>query len=201
LALAALALLSGCGAMRPVDGEQAARLPLYEARAARLELLPNWSLEGRLAVSDERDGGSGFLSWRQQPGASRMDFHGALGRGAWRLQAREDGAELEFADGRQYRADSIDELVRAQVGWEVPVETLAWWVRGLVAPGRFQRRVLDEEGHLSLLQQDGWNIEFGRYATAGSEAMPLKMTARQQDRTVKLAIRKWELSAAHEQPH
>lgn len=194
-------LLPGCGAMRPLDTEQAARLPLYEERAARLEMLDSWGLEGRLAVSDESDGGSGFLSWRQEPGSARMDFHGALGRGAWRLQAREDGAELEFADGRRYRADSIDELVRAQVGWEVPVETLAWWVRGLVAPGRFQRRVLDEEGRLSLLQQDGWNIEFGRYATTGGEALPLKMTARQQDRTVKLAIRKWELSGSHEQPH
>jgi hypothetical protein len=28
--------------------------------------------------------------------------------------------------------------------------------------------------------------------------MPLKLTARQQDRTVKLAIRKWELPEAHE---
>jgi outer membrane lipoprotein LolB len=121
-----------------------------------------------------------------------------LGAAAWRLLADADGAELEFADGRRYRADSIDELVRAQVGWQLPVEALAWWVRGLAAPGRLQQRVLDEEGRLSLLQQEGWLIEFGRYAVVGGETMPARMTARQQDRTVKLAVRKWELSGSHE---
>jgi len=198
LLAAAIAQLPGCATVRPLDAEQAARLPLYEQRAARLELRQTWALEGRLAVSDDRDGGSGVLSWRQRPGNSRMDFHGALGRGAWRLLAGADGAELEFADGRQYRADSIDDLVRGQIGWAVPVEALAWWVRGLAAPGKLQHRVLDEEGRLSLLQQDGWRIEFGRYGTVEGEAMPAKMTARQDDRTVKLAIRKWELSGAHD---
>ena len=196
---AALTQAPGCGTVQPLDTEQAARLPLYQERAARLGLQQSWSLEGRLAISDESDGGSGFLSWQQQPGSSRMDFHGALGRGAWRLLAGADGAELEFADGRQYRADSIDELLRAQVGWPVPVDALAWWVRGLAAPGELQQRILDAEGRLSLLQQDGWRIEFGRYDMVGGEAMPAKMTARQQDRTVKLAVRKWKLSGSHEQ--
>lgn len=196
---AALALTPGCVSIRPVDTEQTARLPLYEERAARLGLQDSWALEGRLAISDDSDGGSGFLSWQQQPGVSRMDFHGALGRGAWRLLAGVNGAELEFADGRRYRADSIDELVRHQVGWQVPVEALAWWVRGLAAPGDPQQRVLDEEGRLSLLQQDGWQIEFGRYGMFDGEAMPARMTARQRDRTVKLAIRKWDLSGSHEQ--
>jgi outer membrane lipoprotein LolB len=167
----ALAHAPGCSSVRPLDTEQAARLPLYEERAARLG---------------------------QQPGGSRMDFHGALGRGAWRLLADTNGAELEFADGRRYRAESIDELVRAQVGWPVPVEALAWWVRGLAAPGKLQQRVLDEEGRLSLLQQGGWHIEFGRYGMTDGEAMPARMIARQQDRSVKLAIRKWELSGSHE---
>jgi len=198
LLAAAVSQLPGCGAMRPLDDEQASRLPLYEQRAARLALRESWALEGRLAVSDDRDGGSGVLSWRQQPGNSRMDFHGALGRGAWRLLAGHEGAELVFADGRRYSAGSIDDLVRGQIGWNVPLEALAWWVRGLAAPGKLQHRVLDEEGRLSLLQQDGWNIEFSRYGTVDGEAMPGKMTARQEDRTVKLAIRKWELSGSHD---
>jgi outer membrane lipoprotein LolB len=192
------ALLAGCSAVRPLDSEQAAWQPLYEQRAARLGPLETWALQGRLAMSDSGDGGSGNLSWRQRPDSSRMDFHGALGRGAWRLQAGEAGAEIEFADGRLYRADSIDALVRGQVGWQVPVAALAWWVRGLAAPGEVEKSVLDENGVLMLLQQDGWNIEYGRYGVVDGELMPLKLTARQEDRTVKLAIRKWELPETHE---
>jgi outer membrane lipoprotein LolB len=193
LLLLTAGLLSACGAMQPQDADQAARLPLYQQRMARLGPLDSWALEGRLAVRDAEDGGTGFLSWRQQQGDSRMDFHGALGRGAWRLLAADAGAELEFADGRQFRADSIDALVRSQVGWNVPVEMLSWWVRGLAAPGKVRQKVLDEEGRLSELNQHGWSIEYGRYGRVGDETMPLKLTARQADRSVKLAISKWLL--------
>jgi outer membrane lipoprotein LolB len=187
--------------MPPLDSEQRMRAPLYEQRLARLSGVDSWALEGRLAVSDDADGGSGQLSWRQDNGSSRMDFHGALGRGAWRLLADGRGAELEFADGTLHRARSIDSLVRRQVGWAVPVEALAWWVRGLAAPGRVQQRVLDEEGRLSQLRQDGWDIEFARYGPVdglgGDLSMPLRMTARHADRTVKLAVRRWELPGAN----
>lgn len=193
-------VLVACSAVPPLDSEQRIRAPLYEQRVARLSGVDAWALEGRLAVSDDADGGSGQLNWRQDGGGSRMDFHGALGRGAWRLLADESGAELEFADGTLHRARSIDSLVRRQVGWAVPVEALAWWVRGLAAPGRVQRRLLDEEGRLSELLQDGWDIEFARYGPVsglgGGLTMPMRMTARQADRTVKLAIRRWELPGA-----
>ena len=171
---------------------------LYEQRQARLSQVDEWILEGRLAVSDAEDGGSGQLRWRHAEHHVRMDFHGALGRGAWRLEADPAGAELTFADGRRSRADSVDALVRAEIGWPVPVESLAWWVRGLAAPGGFPVRELDEEGRLSELQQDGWAIEFGRYGAVGDEQLPMRMTARQDGRTVKLAVRKWQLAMPDE---
>jgi outer membrane lipoprotein LolB len=199
LAALAVCLLAACSTVRPLDGEQAERQPLYEDRLARLGPIDSWTLEGRLAISDDQDGGSGFLQWRHESGDSRMDFHGALGRGAWRLEAGRNGAELEFADGRIYRADTIDALVRGQVGWKVPVDKLSWWVRGLAAPGRVERRALDEAGRLSQLDQFGWSIEYGRYGAVGDNTMPLKMTARQADRTVKLVVRKWELPGGQTQ--
>jgi len=195
------ALLSACSAVQPTDSEQAARENRYESRLGRLSKLDAWSLEGRLAISTESDGGSGYFSWRELGDSSRMDFHGALGRGAWRLVADANGAVLELADGSSHRADTVDELVRKQVGWEIPVDTLAWWVRGLAAPGKIQRRVLDEQGKLLELGQRDWSIEYGRYRAVGGEQLPAKMTARQAEKSVKLAIRNWELAAgqaAHE---
>lgn len=197
-ALLAALLLAACAAVPPPDRAQRDRAPLYEQRLERLREVDDWSLEGRLAINDSRDGGSGQLRWQQRDGSSRMDFRGALGRGAWRLQADPAGAELEFADGRLHRAESVDALVRAEVGWPVPVESLAWWIRGLAAPGPVQQRVLDEQGRLSELRQGDWNIEFGRYGSVGDVSMPMRITARQDERTVKLAIRKWQLAAPDE---
>jgi outer membrane lipoprotein LolB len=194
----AASLLAACASLPPEGEEQAQREPLYLQRAALLQQVEAWALEGRLAVSDDRDGGSGSFQWQNGAGDSRMAFHGALGRGAWRLEADERGAELVFADGTTHRAATVDALVREQLGWRVPIEALDWWVRGLAAPGAVQQRSLDPQGRLSDLQQDGWLIEYGRYGSVGDVTMPFRMTARQEGRTVKIAVKKWRLSSQND---
>lgn len=165
----------------------------YGSRAAELSALDSWTLEGKLAVNDGNDGGSGKLRWQEGDEQSRMDFHGALGRGAWRLVSGPGGAELELADGRAYQAASVSELVRGQLGWSVPVEALSWWVLGLQAPGSADARAFEADGTLKSLSQQGWNIEFDRYREHDGFNMPMKVTARQAEKSVKLAVRQWEL--------
>jgi outer membrane lipoprotein LolB len=123
-----------------------------------------------------------------------MDFHGALGRGAWRLEADEMGAVLTQSDGEILRSDTVDELVREQLGNEVPVSALAWWIRGLAAPGKPQRLVLDEGGRPTGLSQEGWQIEFERYRDFAGQQLPQRITARQGEWTIKLAIREWSMA-------
>jgi outer membrane lipoprotein LolB len=186
-------LLAGCSTLPPDAAERVARAQLYETRMDRLGALTAWSLQGRLAVNDGQDGGSGTLFWQQWDDSARMNFHGALGRGAWQLQAEDDAAVLELADGRRFEAGSVDELVRTELGWQIPVDSLAWWVRGLAAPGAYEQRSLDQDGRLLSLSQRGWIIEFGRYRPVGAIDLPLKLTARSADRSVKLAVRDWRI--------
>lgn len=194
--LATLALIQGCSSVpRAPTAEDPDWLARYEARSAAVAAAANWTLDGRLAVSDENDGGSGRLRWREEPGSVRLDFHAALGRGAWRLRSGPGGAELELASGERYGAASVEELVREQLGWHIPAVSLAWWVRGVQAPGAFRDRVPGPDGTLSELVQDGWRIEYGKYREVGGILLPLKVTARQRDRTVKLAVRDWAIGA------
>ena len=179
--------------MQPAVMDEPGRVRLYEMKSGRLLAFSHWNLVGRLAVSNSEDGGSGNFKWKKNKGDSQMDFHGALGRGAWRLVADSAGAELELADGTNYRADSIDELVRLQLGWEIPVDSLSWWVRGLVAPGEYGERKIDNEGDLVELLQNGWHIEYGRYSAVEGIRLPARLTARKADWKVKLVVRDWLL--------
>lgn len=190
--LAAALLLPACSTIPTTDSGDPARLEQYETRVRAISKLEAWSLRGRLAVNDENDGGSGTLHWQESPGGTRMDFHGAMGRGAWRLVSGSGKAELELADGQRYAAETVGELVRGQLGWSIPVENLSWWVRGVQAPGRTDQRILGGDGSLSFLSQSGWDIEFGRYRDVQGLSLPLKLTARQGGKMVKLAIRDWE---------
>lgn len=188
-------LVAACSSL-PEAGqpENAERVRLYGEYFNRLSAFNRWIVSGRLAVSGEEDGGSGNFKWRKDSLESRIDFHGALGRGAWQLEADEAGARLELADGSVYRAASVDQLVRGQLGWEIPVDKLSWWVRGLAAPGAVEKQMLDEQGNLRELLQDGWAIEFGKYRVYEGFRLPARLTARQDKWKVKLALRGWELA-------
>ena len=186
--------LSACSTIPPGSQELAARSLLYEDRQEQLVEAVSWSLQGRLAVRNDQDGGSGSFRWLEQPQNTQMDFHGTLGRGAWRLVAEPAGVVLERADGSSQRAGTIDEMVQGELGWAIPVDALSWWVRGLAAPGEVERRMLNETGSLAELQQLDWTIEYGRYRSFQGLELPVKMTARRQDVSVKLAVKDWDLS-------
>ncbi len=191
-------LISACSVVPTGEIDQASRVLLYQAKSGALAEAQQWALTGRLAVNDGNDGGSGHLNWQQHGQTSRMSFHGALGRGAWQLYADENGAVLEWADGKVHRADNVGELIEQRLGWMIPVNALVWWVRGLTAPGEWELRQLDEQGNLEKLNQLGWNIEYGKYRDAGSAFMPMKLTARRQSYTVKFAIQDWDLVASRD---
>ena len=197
LACALVALVLQACSTVPTSGQDE-RLARHEIRKTDLDGIEHWAIEARLAVKDGSDGGSGKLHWREGVDRRRMEFHGALGRGAWRLESTAGGAELELADGRLYQAGSVGELVRDQLGWSIPVEALSWWVLGLEAPGSFESRSLEENGVLLALSQQGWEIEFDRYREVDGIDMPHKMTARRADKSVKLAVRQWTLGSGHE---
>jgi outer membrane lipoprotein LolB len=74
--------------------ESAAAVMAYQTRLKELQPLDQWTLRGRLAISDGMEGGSGNLIWQNDGDKTRMSFHGAMGKGAWRLQADPSGAGL-----------------------------------------------------------------------------------------------------------
>lgn len=194
--LAVTVALAACSSVPKAAPDAAQRQVLYQQRLVALESRDHWALRARLAINSADDGGSGVLNWSRQADNQRMDFHGALGRGAWRLQADRNGVVLTQSDGETLHSDTIDELVREQLGHDVPVSALAWWIRGLAAPGNPEWISLDEAGRPDALVQQGWNIEFERYRAFGDQQLPQRITARQGEWTVKLAVRDWSLSPA-----
>jgi outer membrane lipoprotein LolB len=188
-------LLTACASAPSTDGtlSKTERKKRYESRAAIIQMHQSWALDGKLAVSDGEDGGSGKLKWRTQPGLSELDFRGTFGRGAWQLAIRPGRSVLNLANGDTWEASDVSILVRKHVGWDVPVDALQWWVRGLAAPGRYSSRDIDDSGRLTLLSQDGWNVEYQRYQEFAGMALPTKLEARSGDHQVKLVMRSWNI--------
>lgn len=192
LALAVL-LFPGCAPLGSRPAENIAYAQAYQLRLEQLQPLEIWAIDARLAIGDGREGGSGNLSWVHDFSETRMSFRGLMGKGAWNLRASTSGAKLELANGSVYRAPSLDQLVLQQVGWRVPVDALSWWIKGLAHPGDWESRVLDADGRLQSLRQSGWEVNFSGYGEVEGVWLPVKITARRGDYSVKMVVRKWRL--------
>jgi len=185
-------LLNACTAV-DVREAGAPDQQIYLDRANRIAAFEQWGLVGRLSLDDGEDGGSGKLRWEVRSTASDLDFHGAMGRGAWQLQVRPDGAMLREADGHVQVATDVNSLMQDRVGWSVPVDALAWWVRGLRAPGIIEFEEFDTDGRLLSLRQFGWAVDFKRYRSVDDMALPVRLEAQRDSHRVKLAIGSWRL--------
>lgn len=193
LALLVLSVLLGaCATRAPVPQDREAAWEAHEAQAARLAKIEDWYLSGKLSVDDGEDGGSGRLDWAVNGDRARLEFVGALGRGAWNLDIRTDGARLEKADGKVVQAATVDELVEFELGWRIPVNALQRWVLGLPAEDAPAGLSLGTDGKLHVMTQHGWRIEYERYRGFQGFDLPTRLEATRGERRVKLAIVDWQ---------
>ena len=190
--LIALHACSNVAVKEPVFDKQAA----YQDRAGKLAAVTQWGFVGRISLDDGEQGGSGRLQWSVEQQNSVLDFHGALGRGAWHLEIGPEGALLREANGIEQTAAGVNSLIQERMGWSIPVDALQWWVRGLSAPGISDIEELDPAGLLIHLEQFDWSVDFNRYDSDAGIALPVRLDARRGNYRVKLAVSSWLMTAA-----
>ena len=173
----------------------------FQDRTVRLTAISEWGLAGKISLDDGDQGGSGKLKWDVGPGQSELDFHGAMGRGAWRLKMGPEGAQLKLADGTEQTAADVNDLIREHIGWPVPLDALQWWARGLAAPGIIENEQFGSEGLLVSLRQFGWNVDFNRYDSVEDIELPVRLKATRNNYRVKLAISRWRMDVSHDEPN
>lgn len=179
-------LLTGCASL-PV-----APPPDAEAQQ-RLESLEQWSLSGRVAVSDGREGFSAALDWRQDGERAEIGLRGPLGSGALRIGI--DGGHLSLDDGHgQVLSGGEARAVLAQrLGVDLPVGQLRYWIRGLPAPGGVPQLERGPAGEILGLSQDGWRLRYSNHQDAGELRLPGRVELAAGEVRVRMVIRDWRL--------
>ncbi|HNQ04900.1 MAG TPA: lipoprotein insertase outer membrane protein LolB [Thiobacillaceae bacterium] len=187
-----LLLLSGC-AQLPGFGSSSSP-PLHLAKPPE-----SFRLQGRVSVKSGEENFSGGMSWLHRPREETLLLSTPLGQGVAELHATPQGVSLTDAKGHRYQADDAEQLVRQVVGMTLPVKGLTWWVVGHPRPGIPFAAEAGAEGRLAMLQQDGWRIEFSRYAAQAAADgsaldLPGRLVARRgEDLEVRLVVDAWDL--------
>jgi outer membrane lipoprotein LolB len=190
LSVAALSLAACAGQVRRTIPPDAAKLAQQSARESTLAARGDWSLRGRLGVSDGRDSGSGSLEWSQQVSTFRFSVHAPVTGKTWVLSGDDTHARLDGVREQPIEGDDAASLLRRELGWEVPVTELRYWVRAQRAPGTAIIEFRDD-GLPALIAQAGWTVRYLDYDLSQAPPLPSKVFATRGDRKVRLAIREW----------
>lgn len=196
-ALFCVMLLVGC-VRQPVRELPPASVAAAErSQAARLAVLDahrQWSLQGRVALSNGSNGGSGRIDWQQDGARYVVSLSAPITRQSWRLSGDDTAATLEGMASGPRSGHDAQTLLREATGWVIPVQALSSWVRGAadgaLAPAAM---VYGPEGRLASLQQTGWTIAYSQWQSQpglGIE-LPTRLDATRDNARVRLVIDHW----------
>ncbi len=187
VALALLAALAaGCAAVPDRPLPQSAQTA-WQARQTRLGQMTSWQIQGRLSARTAEEGWQASVRWVREQDRHEIDLWGPLGRGHLRISQDRFGAELLDSERNRYRAESGEALLLDTTGWQLPLEGLNYWVRGIPMPQSPAQEVLDGWGRLQRLRQLGWQIDFLRYERSAGFELPSKLYLRRQQSEIEQA--------------
>lgn len=169
--------LSGCTALP--SAERTARPDQPE--------LGQFALNGRVSINHRGERRSAGLRWTHLARSDEILLLAPLGQTAARMYQDQGGATLE-SDGKYYQADDVERLMQQVLDWHLPLGGLHHWVLGLPATDSPAQVMRDEEGRLSRLEQDGWEVRYLRYA----DALPSRLQLTHEDLQVLLLIDDWD---------
>lgn len=146
----------------------------------------HWRLEGRLAVSDGHDSGSGSVTWEQEGEYFMIGLRAPISGQSWRLSGDAELCTLEGLKPYPLTAATPEALLERELGWHLPVAALRDWLRG--RPMNVDVPVeRDANGFVSGFVEAGWTISYRDFR----DGRPTRITARKPPYQVRLAIKSW----------
>jgi outer membrane lipoprotein LolB len=165
-----------------------------DARVAMIGALPAWSMSGRVAVSNGKDGGSGRIEWKQQGERFDVALSAPVTRQSWRVTGGEGEALLEGLSGGPRSGPDAGELVFEATRWRIPVDALSDW---LMATTHFNGRThYGADGRVDRIDENGWVVTYADWTTVeGGMELPGRIEATQGEARVRLVVDTWSLGA------
>lgn len=190
LPLLCLFLLAACAPLHL--REDNATLAAQRERETAVLARTRWQFSGRIAVSNGEDGGNADVEWRQDGANYDLRLRAPVTGKNWRLHGDARSAVLEGVREQPLRGANAAELLAREANWQLPVNELEYWVRGLRAPGARAELTFDEAQRPARLLQSGWTIEYRDYFGDAEPALPRKVFATKGKHRVRLFIESWQ---------
>lgn len=160
-------------------------------RPVQAELAP-FAFNGRVAARHNGERSSAGVRWTHRGAEDEILLLAPLGQTVARIFSDAQGVLLETS-GQKYFEQDAETLTERVLGWHLPLSGLRYWVLALPAAGTEAVIERTENGQIRVLRQDGWEINYIRYAAATPDSLPLRLTLQRDGMFIQLMIDEWEI--------
>jgi len=185
--LGASLLVTSCADISP----QRPDAPHWNEQVEQLSALTRWSAHGKLAIRTEDQSESANLDWQQEGRNTHILLTGPMGLGATAIES--DRNTLQVSRNGDTQTFDISSAGAGEVinGWDLPLQQLPFWIRGLPFPSAPIEAQVFQQNLLQQLQQQGWTITYENYALFGRFTLPTRVTIERSNTRARIVIRSW----------
>lgn len=156
----------------------------------------DWSLRGKMAVSDGQEGAQLSLTWVAQAGSNDIQVRTSLGGPRWQLSYGADFARFSGTKVEARTGSDVEALLFEATGWPLPIERLRYWLWGLAAPDD-EVILRDQDGQPIFLQAEGWRVELSEYRPVSSGAegwvmLPTELELHRPPYRIRVVMGRWD---------
>jgi len=166
---------------------------LFATRAIDLSQLDQWKIKGRTVITQGREAWNVGLRWQEDRALYQIKLEGPFSQGGVTLDGNQEQVVLTMMTGEKVASTNPEDLISEVVGWNLPVSALRDWIRGLpYGEQTIESVTYDDEGRITHLVQQDWEIEYMRYVPFKNYSMPSKIFIKHPDLSVRLVITSWD---------
>jgi outer membrane lipoprotein LolB len=160
----------------------------WAQRKVQLNALQNFRANGNLAVhATSGRGVNASFSWEQHHHTYQLSFFGPLGTQSTVLTGNPSQVCLTTHQ-QTYTAQNPERLLQDQLGLNLPVSQLYYWLRGLPAPQSRYTTNLDAFNRIMQLRQSGWRVIYKHFTN-----LPDRIEMSNCQWQVRIVINHWDI--------
>ncbi|MFW5431595.1 MAG: lipoprotein insertase outer membrane protein LolB [Methylophilaceae bacterium] len=168
---------------------------LHKQHMENIAKIQDFSLKGRLGIKTKPKSFSARLAWQHTSEKDNIDVYSPLGGKVANIVKTPEEVTLIDNSKKSIKAKDIEALTEKALGFRLPLSGLSHWALGRPNnQGIVNAMTWDQNGRISTLQQNGWDILYKEYKDNEGYFLPRKVTLKNESMTLKLIVDKWSES-------
>jgi outer membrane lipoprotein LolB len=164
---------------------------LFDRNQDKLSNLESWQFDGRFSVRANKGADSANLLWLQEGDRYLLKISGPLQQGTVFIRGDATGISYKDSKGVTDSADTPEELLARHTQYDLPIESLRYWVLGRQDPSYAFDLTIAANGDLRTLSQNGWTIRYETFSTVEPYRLPTKMVMKHEKVEIVLSVHDW----------